>query len=56
MFEALWEKVIQLQDTVEKLQEVVNRNSPNASQPPSQDRPEQKVVKEKAGPPRKRGG
>ena len=52
----LWEKVIQLQDTVEKLQEVVKRNSQNSSQPPSQDRPEQKPVKEKSGQPRKRGG
>jgi transposase len=56
LLKALWEKVIQLQDTVEKLQEVVNRNSQNSSQPPSQDRPEQKPVKEKASQPRKRGG
>ena len=42
LLKELWEKVIQLRDTVEKLQEVVKRNSQNSSQPPSQDRPEQK--------------
>ena len=42
LLKELWEKVIQLQDTVEKLQEVVKRNSQNSSQPSSQDRPEQK--------------
>jgi transposase len=46
----------QLKDTVEKLQDIVNRNSGNSSQPPSQDRPEQKAVKEKPSQPRKRGG
>jgi transposase len=46
----------QLRETVEQLQEIVNRNSQNSSQPPSQDRPEQKPAKEPSGPPRKRGG
>ena len=46
----------QLRETVEQLQEIVNRNSQNFSQPPSQDRPEQKPAKEPSGPPRKRGG
>jgi transposase len=41
---------------VEQLQEIVNRNSQNSSQPPSQDRPDQKPAKEPSGPPRKRGG
>ena len=50
------EKIKHLEDTVEKLQDIVKRNSPNSSQPPSQDRPEQKPVKEKPSPPRKRGG
>jgi transposase len=54
--QGMWEEVQHLKATVEKLQEAVNRNSQNSSQPPSQDRPEQKVTKEKAGPPRKRGG
>jgi transposase len=49
-------EVKQLRETVEQLQESVNRNSQNSSQPPSQDRPEQKPVKEPSGPPRKRGG
>jgi transposase len=49
-------EVKQLRETVEQLQEVVNRNSQNSSQPPSQDRPDQKPAKEPAGPPRKRGG
>jgi len=49
-------EVKQLRETVEQLQEIVNRNSQNSSQPPSQDRPEQKPVKEPSGPPRKRGG
>jgi transposase len=52
----LGEEIKQLKDTVEKLQEIVNRNSGNSSQPPSQDRPEQKAVKEKSSQPRKRGG
>jgi len=56
LFNELWEKVGQLQDAVEKLQEGVNRTSQNSSQPPSQDRPEQKAVKEKSSQPRKRGG
>jgi transposase len=46
----------QLRETVEQLQEIVNRNSQNSSQPPSQDRPDQKPAKEPSGPPRKRGG
>ena len=49
-------EVKQLRETVEQLQEIVNRNSQNSSQPPSQDRPEQKPTKEPSGPPRKRGG
>jgi transposase len=56
LLKELWEKVIQLQDTVEKLQEVVKRNSQTSSQPPSQDRPEQKATKEKPSQPRRRGG
>jgi transposase len=52
----LEEEIKQLQVTVEKLQEIVNRNSGTSSQPPSQDRPEQKPVKEKSSLPRKRGG
>jgi transposase len=52
----LWAQNNQLRETVEVLQELVNRNSQNSSQPPSQDRPEQKPVKEPSGPPRKRGG
>jgi transposase len=46
----------QLRETVEQLQEIVNRNSQNSSQPPSPDRPSQKPTKEPSGPPRKRGG
>jgi transposase len=49
-------EIKQLHETVEQLQEIVNRNSRNSSQPPSQDRPEQKPGKEPSGPPRKRGG
>ncbi|HEX3050124.1 MAG TPA: IS66 family transposase [Aggregatilineaceae bacterium] len=49
-------EVKQLRETVEQLQEIVNRNSQNSSQPPSQDRPEQKPAKEPSGPPRKHGG
>ena len=49
-------EVKQLRGTVEQLQEIVNRNSQNSSQPPSQDRPEQKLTKEPSGPPRQRGG
>jgi transposase len=49
-------EVKQLRETVEQLQEIVNRNSQNSSQPPSQDRPDQKPTKEPTGPPRKRGG
>ena len=49
-------EVKQLRETVEQLQEIVNRNSQNSSQPPSQDRPDQKPAKEPSGPPRKRGG
>ncbi len=52
----LGEEIKQLKDTVEKLQEMVNRNSGNSSQSPSQDRPEQKAVKEKPSQPPKRGG
>jgi transposase len=46
----------QLRETVEQLPEIINRNSQNSSQPPSQDRPDQKPAKEPSGPPRKRGG
>jgi hypothetical protein len=49
-------EVKQLRETVEQLQEIVNRNSQNSSQPPSQDRPDQKPAKELSGPPRNRGG
>jgi transposase len=49
-------EVKQLRETVEQLQEIVNHNSQNSSQPPSQDRSEQKPAKEPSGPPRKRGG
>jgi transposase len=49
-------EVKQLRETVEQLQEIANRNSQNSSQPPSQDRPDQRPVKEPSGPPRKRGG
>jgi transposase len=52
----LSEEVKQLKAAVEKLQEIVNRNSGNSSQPPSQDRPEQKPAKEKPSHLRKRGG
>jgi transposase len=52
----VWAHNNQLRETVEQLQEILNRNSQNSSQPPSQDRPEQKPVKEPSGPPRKRGG
>jgi transposase len=49
-------EIKQLRETVEQLQEMLNRNSQNSSQPPSQDRPDQKPTKEPSGPPRKRGG
>jgi transposase len=49
-------EVKQLRATVEQLQEIVNRNSQNSSQPPSQDRPEQQPAKRPYGPPRLRGG
>jgi transposase len=49
-------EIKQLKDTVEKLQEIVKRNSQNSSQPPSQDRPDQKPNKEKPSQPRQRGG
>ncbi len=49
-------EVKQLRETVEQLQEIVNRNSQNSSQPPSQDRPDQNPTKAPSGPPRKRGG
>ncbi len=49
-------EIKQLRETVEQLQEIVNRNSQNSSQPPSQDRPDQRAAKEPSGPPRKRGG
>ena len=52
----LWAKNTQLRETVEVLQELIHRNSPNSSQPPSQDRPEQKPTREASGSPRKRGG
>lgn len=41
---------------MEQLREIANRNSQNSSQPPSQDRPDQKPVKEPSGPPHKWGG
>jgi transposase len=46
----------QLRETVAQLQEIVHRNSQNSSQPPSQDRPEQKPSRESSGSTRKRGG
>jgi transposase len=49
-------EVRQLREMVEQLREVVKRNSQNSSQPPSQDRPNQKPTRESSGPPRKRGG
>ena len=52
----VWAENNQLRETVEVLQELVHRNSQNSSQPPSQDRPDQKPGKEPSGPPRKRGG
>jgi transposase len=52
----VWAENQQLRETVEQLQEIVNRNSQNSSQPPSQDRPDQKPAKEPSGPLRKRGG
>jgi hypothetical protein len=54
--EGVWEEVQPLKATVEKLQDADNRNWQNSSQPPAQDRPEQKGAKGKAVPPRKRGG
>lgn len=48
-------EVKQLRETGKQLREIVNRNSPNSSPPPSQDRPEQKPAKEPSGPPCKRG-
>jgi transposase len=52
----VWTENQQLRETVEQLQEIVNRNSQNSSQPPSQDRPDQKPAREPAVSPRKRGG
>jgi transposase len=52
----VWAENQQLRDTVEQLREIVRRNSQNSSQPPSQDRPEQKPTKESSGSPRQRGG
>ncbi len=52
----VWGENQQLRDTVEQLREIADRNSQNSSQPPSQDRPDQKPTKEPSGPPRKRGG
>src|SRR5689334_9974250 len=47
----------QLKLRIAKLEEQLRRNSPNSSQPPSQDRAEQKAVQEKAvGSSRQRGG
>jgi hypothetical protein len=46
----------QFGETVEQLQEMVKRNSQHSSQPPSQDRPEQKPTRETSGSPRKREG
>jgi transposase len=52
----VWAENQQLRDTVEQLREIVHRNSQNSSQPPSQDRLEQKPPRESSGSPRKRGG
>src|SRR3989304_6313221 len=52
----LSQEIHQLESTVEKLQEIVNRNSGNSSQPPSQDGPGQKPAQEKSSLPHKRGG
>jgi transposase len=52
----VWAQNNRLRETVEVPQELVNRNSQNSSQPPSQDRPEQKPVEEACPSPRKRGG
>ena len=49
-------EVKQLRETVEQLQAIVNRNSQNSSQPPSQDRPDLIPTRELSGPPRQRGG
>jgi hypothetical protein len=47
----------QLRLTISKLEEQRRRNSRNASQPPSQDKAEQKPVQEEtAHPPHRRGG
>jgi hypothetical protein len=46
-------EIKQLRETVEQLQELLNRNSQNSSPPPSQDRPDQKPTKGPSGPPRK---
>jgi transposase len=47
----------QLKLTISKLEEQLRRNSGNSSQPPSQDKPDQKLVEEASvGRPRQRGG
>ncbi len=52
----VWAENQQFRETVEQLREIVYRNSQNSSQPPSQDRPDQKPTREPSGPPRRRGG
>jgi transposase len=52
----LWAENQQFRETVEQLREIAHRNSQNSSLPPSQDRPDQKPIREPSGPPRKRGG
>jgi transposase len=52
----VWAENQQFRETVEQLREIAYRNSQNSSQPPSQDRPDQKPTREPSGPPRQRGG
>jgi hypothetical protein len=44
---AVWSENQQLRDTVERVREIAQRNSQNSSQPPSQDRPDQKPTRER---------
>ncbi len=53
---AVWSENQQLRDMMGQLREIAQRNSQNSSQPPLQDRPDQKPTREPSGPPRKRGG
>jgi transposase len=56
-FIALWQQVEQLKEQMAELQEQVNRNSKNSSQPPSSDGPGKAAGTEKQkGKGRKRGG